>query len=620
MSAQKRPKLAIKYFKEVLELNPFSWEAFENLCELGAPQDPNNMFAQFDIRLTSMLPKSIPTFQRSRTITVDSPFFSTKRDMMQDENVESALSDSSNILNNSLLRYEPTDSTKTKSTFLPPMLSTSVSAMAQTNGLSFMEPDGYNIEKTPTPLGASANRELPFAIPTALADSSDRVPLRRGATSQPRRHFERTKSNSTLQGQSTSGGITKRGLGRSTSVSNFSASALLRGSSSRNQPKGAPSLMPKKDAANDDREQQRDAAPATIPLPITEAELWVEEEGLRTVADIFRIMARAYGLLSLNKFTESITEFERLPFEHLQSGWVQCQLAKCKFEMQDYTSAARYFERARELEPSLQRDMEIFSSCLWQLRKEMTLSTLAKELKDANHQSPQAWVALGNAYSLKHESDHALKCFQRAIQLNDKFAYAHTLSGHEYTELEEYDKAQAEFRAAMSIDPRHYHAWYGMGLIYNRMGKNDLALIHVREAHRLNPTNSVLLYLVGSIQEKMSRTTEALRSFEEAINLDPNNVAARFRKAHVQMEMEQCEEALRELEAIKKLSPDEANVFVLQGRVLLKMGDKTQALKYFTWALNLDSKSSHAIRDLIEKVDQGSDGDQGSYEVKVDMD
>lgn len=33
--AQKRHRHAIIYFKESLELNPFLWEAFENLCELG---------------------------------------------------------------------------------------------------------------------------------------------------------------------------------------------------------------------------------------------------------------------------------------------------------------------------------------------------------------------------------------------------------------------------------------------------------------------------------------------------------------------------------------------------------------------------------------------------------
>ncbi|KAF9942203.1 anaphase-promoting complex subunit cdc27 [Modicella reniformis] len=473
--------------------------------------------------------------------------------------------------------------------------------LGQTVESPVMEDGHYTLEDRPNPSASSATGELspPNPPPT---DSSDR-------------------SSTSIQGQALTGNITKKGLTRSTSITDFPASVLVRGPR-RSQSKMGVNLGAKMASTNnEEREQLRDKAAPTIPASSTkDSEIWIEEEGLRIVVDIFRIMARAYGLLAMNKFAEAMPEFERLPFEHLESGWVQCQLGKCKFEMLDYASAARYFEHARELEPNLQRDMEIYSTCLWQLRKEMVLSTLAKELKEANHQSPQAWVALGNAYSLKHESDQALKCFQRAIQLNDRFAYAHTLSGLEYSELEEYDKAQTEFRTAMSIDPRHYNAWYGMGVIYNKMGKNDLALIHLKEAHKLNPSNSVLLYLVGTIQEKMNRTTEALRSFEQAIDLDPTNVAARFRKALVQYDMEQYDEALKELEAVMKLSPDEANVFVLQGRVLLKMGNKEQALRYFTWALNLDSKSSHAIRDLIEKVNYDSENGRDGYEVKIDMD
>ncbi|KAG0330443.1 hypothetical protein BG000_011708 [Podila horticola] len=39
--AQKRHRHAIRHFKESLELNPFLWEAFENLCELGTALDGN---------------------------------------------------------------------------------------------------------------------------------------------------------------------------------------------------------------------------------------------------------------------------------------------------------------------------------------------------------------------------------------------------------------------------------------------------------------------------------------------------------------------------------------------------------------------------------------------------
>lgn len=39
---------------------------------------------------------------------------------------------------------------------------------------------------------------------------------------------------------------------------------------------------------------------------------------------------------------------------------------------------------------------------------------------------------MGNCYSLQKDHETALKNFQRAVQLNSKFTYAHTLCGHEY--------------------------------------------------------------------------------------------------------------------------------------------------------------------------------------------
>ncbi|KAF9958471.1 anaphase-promoting complex subunit cdc27 [Mortierella alpina] len=616
--AQKRHQLAIRYFKEALEINPFLWEGFENLCELGAPQDPEKMFAQFDVKTGNILPKSIALLQRSRTAGVDGPGLQGNRaTATQDENVESASMDTAYSQVNLPSKFDTTDLTRPKSTFLPP-IPPSISALAQMNGSSILEPDNYGIE-VPTAPSAFPNHDPPSLLSSSPLDTTERVPLRRGTATQQRRQFERTKSTTSIHGHVFSGGVTKRALERSATVSSFATSGPLRGLKSRNNMKNNP-LLSKRESLLEDRDDQKESPISVISPAATEAELEAEEEALRMVADIIRIMARAYGLLALNKFTESLAEFLSLPSEHLLSGWVQCQIAKTRFGMEEYASAAQYFRRARELEPSLHRDMEMYSTCLWHLRDDMALSTLAKELKDSNRLSPQAWCALGNAYSRRHENDQALKCFQRAIQLHDRFAYAHTLSGHEYADLEEYDKAQTEYRAAMSIDPRHYYAWYGMGMIFDKMGKNDLALIHYKEAQKLNPSSGVLLYRVGTIQEKMNRITEALRSFEEALNLDPNNVAARYHKAKVQADLEQFEESLKELEVVKKHRHNEPNVFMLQGKILLKMGNKELALKYLTWALDLDSKSSHAIRDLIEKVDQDANVEEENYEVKVDMD
>lgn len=39
---------------------------------------------------------------------------------------------------------------------------------------------------------------------------------------------------------------------------------------------------------------------------------------------------------------------------------------------------------------------------------------------------------MGNCYSLQKDHETALKNFQRAVQLDSRFSYAHTLCGHEY--------------------------------------------------------------------------------------------------------------------------------------------------------------------------------------------
>ncbi|KAG0213994.1 anaphase-promoting complex subunit cdc27 [Mortierella sp. NVP41] len=421
-------------------------------------------------------------------------------------------------------------------------------------------------------------------------------------------------------GVPSTGTILKRGksFARTNSTSALTARSSV---PKRKFEKSATALaLPTSRSRASSNERSEEQATDFVSPSVREAELQ-ELEVIRAVADIFKILARAYGLFSQNKFVESLAEYELLPYEHLASGWVQCQLAKNKFEMTDYATAAQYFQRARELEPSIHRDMEIYSTCLWHLKQEMRLSALGKELKDSNHHSPQAWCALGNAYSLRNENDQALKCFQRAIQLDDRFAYAHTLSGHEYKGLEEYDKSLTEYRAAISIDPRHYPAWCGMGDVYTKVGKNDLALIHYKEAQKLNPSNTVVIFLVGVVQERMNRTSEALRSFEEAIHLQPGHAMARFEKAKVQKEMGFYAEALKELDVVHKIAPTEPRVFMLQGEILLEMGDKKEALKKLTWALDLDSKSSHAIRDLIDKVNQDSDAEEEEpFEIKHDMD
>ena len=103
-------------------------------------------------------------------------------------------------------------------------------------------------------------------------------------------------------------------------------------------------------------------------------------------------------------------------------------------------------------------DMEVYSTLLWHLQRNVRLSFLAQELLAVDSRASQAWIAVGNCFSLQKERAQALTCFRRAVQLEPTCAYAYTLSGHESID-ESIDKAINFFECALRADPRHYNAW-----------------------------------------------------------------------------------------------------------------------------------------------------------------
>jgi anaphase-promoting complex subunit 3 len=105
--------------------------------------------------------------------------------------------------------------------------------------------------------------------------------------------------------------------------------------------------------------------------------------------------------------------------------------------------------------------MEVFSTLLWHTEKHVELSFLAQELLSIEPRSPQAWIAVGNCFSLQKDKKQALTCFSRATQLDPSCAYAYTLSGHELVD-NGIDQAVNFFQSAVRADPRHYNAWYVM--------------------------------------------------------------------------------------------------------------------------------------------------------------
>ncbi|KAI9477571.1 hypothetical protein BX667DRAFT_496846 [Coemansia mojavensis] len=362
---------------------------------------------------------------------------------------------------------------------------------------------------------------------------------------------------------------------------------------------------------------------------------------------------------------QALTAYSHLPRTQQNSAWGLCMLGRICFEAGRYPEAAQAFAEARRLAPYRVRDMDIYSTLLWHMKREEDLAQLAHYLVSVGRNwSPEAWIAVANCFSLDGDHQSAIKSLTRCIQLyklalgginivprNDAgsvggLAYAHTLIGHESVAMDKMDRAQQAFRTAIRIDPRHYNAWYGLGMSYLRLGKADLAEYHFKRALTLNPQNPLLLQSAGAVYEHRKDYPQALRVYERVermlndgmVHRDVKGKAAEdrmeaqsadeaacavsiadsavilcqtthhamnfvmFKRARVLVVLERYTEAAVVLEQLLHRCPREFNVPFLLGQTYTKLRRFREAAACLTRALDIAPENLQSVREAFDAL------------------
>ncbi|CAD6184234.1 unnamed protein product [Caenorhabditis auriculariae] len=273
--------------------------------------------------------------------------------------------------------------------------------------------------------------------------------------------------------------------------------------------------------------------------------------------------------------------------------------ARACFEQCEYSEAKELLLALHKEQPYRVEGMELLSTALWHLQDSQTLSTLAQALTTESRDRPQSWCAAGNCFSLQRQHTQAIECMERALQLDSRFAYAHTLLGHELIVQEELDRAASAFRSALTLAPRDYRALHGLGLVHLKKEQNALAQCNMAKAVRINPTNRAMLCTLSQVEMMLKKPQRAMELVDRALSLKPTDVASRFNRARLLFEGKHNEECLAELEKLKASSPDEAFVFHLLAKVHRRLGNPHQALLNFSWAAELDPRGDQGVSGTV---------------------
>ncbi|KAJ4708516.1 Cell division cycle 27 B-like protein [Melia azedarach] len=326
--------------------------------------------------------------------------------------------------------------------------------------------------------------------------------------------------------------------------------------------------------------------------------------GASELLSLLRILGEGYRMSCMYKCQDALDIYLKLPHKHYNTGWVLSQVGKAHFELVDYLEADRAFSLARRASPYSLEGMDIYSTVLFHLKEDMKLSYLAHELITTDRCAPQSWCAMGNCYSLQKDHETALKNFQRAVQLNPRFAYGHTLCGHEYVALEDFENGIRSYQSALRVDTRHYNSWYGLGMVFLRQEKFKFSEHHFRMAFQINPRSSVIMSYLGTALHALKRSEEAIEMMEKAILADKKNPLPMYQKANILVSLENFDEALEVLEELKEYAPRESSVYALMGKIYKRRNMHEKAMLHFGLALDLKPSATDVatIKAAIEKL------------------
>ncbi|HEV2884013.1 MAG TPA: protein kinase [Pyrinomonadaceae bacterium] len=184
--------------------------------------------------------------------------------------------------------------------------------------------------------------------------------------------------------------------------------------------------------------------------------------------------------------------------------------------------------------------------------------------------------------------DSAINHFERAIELDSKFALAYSALGSCYVhrvlkalgEANDHKKAEEAFAKALAIDPKLLEARLQMVFIYLTRGQKEKARTEVELLREEYPNEVGVHFARGYLARLDADYERALRSFDRMVRLSPaERVVASYNRARIFTYQQRYEDALHELDQGAELEADHPMIQTFRARVLYYRGEVDAAAR-----------------------------------------
>jgi len=196
------------------------------------------------------------------------------------------------------------------------------------------------------------------------------------------------------------------------------------------------------------------------------------------------------------------------------------------------------------------------------------------------------WTTRGERKLNAGRVDAAAKDFAKAIETDEKNAYAYYLRGRTFIEKNDARTALEDLNEAIKLDGNKYDYRVYRGVAYRALGKIDEAMSDFSAAIRQDPSKGAGYNQRGVTYFNAKKFDEASEDFTRAIEKDDKNPLYFANRAEVANELKKYDAAAKDFAVAAKLAPWKPEYIIATGNMLILAGKTGEAAEVFNEGAN----------------------------------
>lgn len=260
--------------------------------------------------------------------------------------------------------------------------------------------------------------------------------------------------------------------------------------------------------------------------------------------------------------------------------------------------AETFYRNVLEIQPDQPDALHLLGVLAQQKGDYITAEKMIRLAIAQDSSTPLFYLNLGNALRGQGKNPEAIASYQKAIDLEPKFAVAHYNIANEFSSNKNITQALVHYRKAVELEPDFPEAYLALAKTLHRQGSLDEAIECYQRTITLDPECAEAHFNTGFAKQTQGKLDEAIESYSRAIAIDPQRAEAYNNIGLAQSQQGRLDEAIENYIRALRINPRSADAYYNIGLALMLQGKLEKSLEYYQHVLEIDPEHELALNNL----------------------